>query len=228
MPRLANKRLSLGVMSHSHRSGRGLMLALVAGAAGAGVVLLAAQQRWARVSFTPPPPLPVSTVTVTGQDLVPAADALGLAALACLAAILATRGLARRGAGILLAAGGALAGIAAAASVRTQHVAAVASAHSFGLGSTTGTAPRVALSAFPWWAVAAMGGAMIVAVGLAAAWRGTRWPGMSSRYERAGAGAARGGSRLPQDSGPSRADGQAAAWEALDRGSDPTVRGRRG
>jgi uncharacterized membrane protein (TIGR02234 family) len=211
-------------MPSQRRSGRGLMLALVAGAAGAGVVLLAAQQRWARVSFAPPRPLPVSTVSVTGQDLVPAADALALAALACLVAILATRGLARRGAGVVLAILGAVAGIAAAASVRAQHVAAAAAGHSFGLGSATGTAARIALAAFPWWAVAAAGGAIIVAAGLATAWRGTRWPGMSGKYERAPAG----GAMLPQDSGPARADGQAAAWEALDRGGDPTVRGQRG
>jgi uncharacterized membrane protein (TIGR02234 family) len=191
-----------------------LTLALVTGAAGAGMVLLAAQQRWARVSFAPPPPLPASTVTVTGQELVPAAGALGLAALACLAAILATRGLARRGVGVLLAVGGAVAGVAAAAAVRARHVAAAAATHSFGPGPKTGTAPHVVLAAFPWWAVAVAGGGMIVAAGLAAAWRGPRWPGMSSRYERASV-----------DRTERRDD---TAWEALDRGSDPTVRGRRG
>jgi len=224
------------------------MLALVSGAAGAAMVLLAAQQQWARVSFTPPPPLPAATIAVTGQELVPAADAVGVAVLACLAAILATRGLARRGVGVLLAALGAVAGAAAVASVGAAHVAATAAARSLVLGG----APRVAMAAFPWWAVAVAGGALIAAVGASVVWRGPRWPGMSSRYDRR--------PRPSDQSHPSRsarsvpavdsppavpaADSPAAApaadspraapadqenaWDALDRGADPTVPGRRG
>ena len=189
---------------------RELSLALVAGAAGAGIVLLAAGQPWARASFAPAPPLPASSITVTGHELVPAAGALGLAALACLAALIATRGMARRAAGALLAAAGAVIAIAAATSVGHAHVAAVAAAHSLG----TPRAPRVALAAFPWWAAAAAGGLVIVGTGTLAVWRGTQWPGMSSRYDRPG------GLRRA-------ADDPATTWDALDRGADPTVRGGR-
>jgi uncharacterized membrane protein (TIGR02234 family) len=147
---------------------------------------------------------------VTGHELVPAAGALGLAALACLAALIATRGMVRRAAGALLAAAGAAIAIAAATSVGRAHVAAVAAAHSLG----TARVPRVALAAFPWWAVAAAGGLVIVVTGMLAVWRGTRWPGMSSRYDRPG------GSRRA-------ADDPAMTWDALDRGADPTVRGGR-
>ena len=92
-------------------------LGVRAGAAGrrgrAGLVFLGVRQGWAHVHTSAPRPLPGSNVTVTGQDLVPAASALAIAGLATLAAVIATRGLARRLAGGLLM----LFGAGAAASV---------------------------------------------------------------------------------------------------------------
>src|SRR5262249_56138639 len=82
------------------------------GAAGAGAVLLSARQGWARVAPPAPAPLPASVVSVRGQDLVPLAGALALAALASLAAVIATRRLARRLAGLLMAAFGAVIAVA--------------------------------------------------------------------------------------------------------------------
>src|SRR5262249_16077419 len=67
---------------------------------------------WARVATPAPAPLPASVVSVRGQDLVPLAGALALAALASLAAVIATRRLARRPAGLLMAAVGAGAALA--------------------------------------------------------------------------------------------------------------------
>ena len=190
---------------------RELSVALAVGAAGAGMVLLAAQQPWARASFAPPPPpLPTSSITVTGHALLPAANALGLAALACLAAVIATRGVVRRVVGILLALLGLLIAVPATMSVRPAHVAAAAAARSL----ATAGAPRLTMGLFPWWAAAAVGGLLIVAAGMLAAWRGTRWPGMSAKYDRPG--------------GPPQATGDpAVVWDALDSGADPTVpRGR--
>src|SRR5690348_18246663 len=103
-------------------------LVLLAGAAGAGLVVLALRQAWARAVFTPPKPLPVQDIPVTGQQLVPLAGALGLAALACLAAVIATRSVIRRAFGVLMAVLGAGAGVAAAAAVRTSAVLATARA----------------------------------------------------------------------------------------------------
>ena len=60
--------------------------ALLAGAAGAAIILLAVRQRWAQAVFTPPKPLTPQVVNVSGVDLVPLAGALALAALAGLAA----------------------------------------------------------------------------------------------------------------------------------------------
>jgi uncharacterized membrane protein (TIGR02234 family) len=210
---------------------REYLLTLLAGAAGAALVLLAARQGWARVVTVEPHPLPVSRVAVRGQDLVPAAGALGLAALAGLAAVLATRGLARRIVGGLLA----LFGVAIAASVSlpvtaaqvrsaaagaTAQAGSVPGASTVGGGTTPGTggsgvagltlASHVEMAAFPWrWAVLA-GGLLVIAAGLLVAWRGARWPVMSSRYDQP----------APRQA-PAAAD-PASLWESLSQGLDPT------
>ena len=54
--------------------------AIVACAAGAGLVLLALRQGWARVDYTAPKPLPSGSIPVSGQALLPAVSALALAA----------------------------------------------------------------------------------------------------------------------------------------------------
>jgi hypothetical protein len=60
-----------------------------------------------------------------------------------------------------------------------------------------------------WPAVAALGGLALTAGGALALVRGRRWPAMGARYER----------RPPAE----RSDGTVRAWEALDRGEDPTA-----
>jgi uncharacterized membrane protein (TIGR02234 family) len=206
---------------------REFVLVLLAGAAGAGLVVLAARQAWAQAVFTPPRPLPAQDIPVTGQGLVPLASALALAALACLAALIATRSLVRRAVGVLLAVLGAGTAVAALASLHTSAVlaAARASALSGPLGgSTTSGTPsggsaheivisgpgRVIMAGAPWRAAAVAGAVAIVLAGLATAWRGPRWPVMSARFERSGAARPRG------------AD-SASMWESLSRDVDPTV-----
>ena len=78
--------------SPAARVRRQFVVTLLLGAAGAGLALLAVRQGWARAVYDAPKPLPSRSITVSGQDLVPAAGALALAGLACLAAIIATRG----------------------------------------------------------------------------------------------------------------------------------------
>ena len=213
------------------RSRREYALGLVLGVVGAGLVLLAARQGWARVLTPAPPPLPADSVTVTGQDLVPLAGALGLASLATLAAVIATRGLARRLTGALLAAFGVAITVAVSLPVTTAEVLAAArvstvsqagSATAGGSGGVTpgavpgGTTPgvsatgHVTMLTMPWRPAAVVGGLVIVAAGLLVAWRGTRWPAMSSRYTRQ----PQRERRAPDDS--------ASLWEALSRGADPT------
>ena len=202
-------------------------LVLLAGAVGAGLVVLAVRQAWAHAVFTPPRPLPAQDIAVTGQQLVPLASALALAALACLAAVIATRSVLRRAVGVLLAVLGAATAAAVLASLRASSIlaAARASALSGPLGgSTTSGAPsggavheivvagpgQVIMAGAPWRAAALAGAIAIVLVGVATAWRGPRWPVMSARFERPG--------------GPPRASADSASmWESLSRDVDPTV-----
>ena len=206
--------------------------ALLLGAVGAAVVLIAVRQDWARVLTVQPRPLPASTAVVRGQDLLPAVGALGLAALAGLAALVATRRLARRVVGGVLAAFGVaiIVGLSMPvtdAQVRGAVTGAAGTASSVPGGSTVdgGTTPgggvsgislssHVTMAAFPWRWVALAGAVLIVAAGLLAAWRGAGWPVMSSRYDR------------PAGRRPSPVTDSAALWESLSQGVDPTMQAR--
>src|SRR6185437_8168568 len=105
-----------------------LVAILILGALGAGLALLALHQGWAHVRTAAPAPLPASVITD--------AEGLAIAALATLVAILATRSVARRVVGVLLAGLGA--GIAAAALAGVSEAVAVAAAAS-SLSPATGS-----------------------------------------------------------------------------------------
>ncbi len=224
---------------------RELALLLLLGAAGAGLVLLATRQGWAHVETAAPRPLPASVTTETGQALVPAAGALALAALAGLAAVLATRRTLRRIAGVVLAGFGV--GIAAAVSAGISAADVLAAAAGAGapagsgavsgssIGSTTGgtTGPggsagpvsgfpgHVVFAGFPWRGLAFIGALAIIAAGVLMTWRAARLPVMSSRYEPP----ARSGGPEPAVSAGDRShrgSDTAAIWESLSRGEDPT------
>ncbi len=203
---------------------------LVLGVVGAGLVLLALRQVWAHAVYSPPHPLPAQDFAVSGQTLVPVAGGLAIAALACLAAVMAARGVLRRATGVLLALIGAGAAVAAAAAVTSGAVlsaatSAVPAVNQFS-GSTTGGSTNGAysstlvfvgsglghavISGLAWQVAAVLGALAIVLAGLATAWRGARWPVMSARFERPG-----------QRSVP-RATDSATMWESLNRGVDPT------
>lgn len=206
-------------------------LALLLGAVGGGLILLALRQVWGHAVYAPPHPFPAQDIAVSGQKLVPLASGLAIAALACLAAVIATRGVPRRVAGVLLALIGIGAVVAAAAAVTSGAVLAAAASTdpSAGIfsGSTTGGATSGAygstlgiagiavghavIAGLPWRAAAVAGGLCIVAAGLATAWRGPTWPVMSARYEQPAERAAR---QADRDS--------ASMWESLSRDVDPT------
>jgi uncharacterized membrane protein (TIGR02234 family) len=215
------------------RAAREYALVLGVAAAGALLVLLSAHQGWARVVTAAAAPIPGSTVTVNGQAVVPLAGALALASLAGLAAVIATRGLARRLVGVFLAVSGALtvllvsARVSNAAVLAAAHGAAVSQAGSatagggpagsappvgvfLGGGTGVSAAAHVAMVSFPWRPLAAVGALAVLAAGIVVAWRGPRWPVMSSRYGRTG----RAEPRPVADS--------ATLWESLSRGVDPT------
>jgi len=234
------------------RARRGYAATLAVGAAGGGLVLLAMHQPWATVAATAPGPLPVPPVQVTGQDLIPLAGALAAAGLAALAAVIATHGPARRVVGGMLVAFGLIVAVSLSLPVSPAAVRSDAAAVGAGQsgGSTTagvpqglaaGTLPvggavgtqasgRVTMTGPLWRPLAFSGAALIAAAGLAVAWRGSRWPGMSSRYSRTvpaggGTGPAPAAGADAGQAAAGRAGGSASMWESLSRGMDPTEAG---
>lgn len=223
-------------------------LTLLAGVIGAGLVLLAARQRWAQAVFTPPRPLTPQVVNVSGADLVPLASALAVAALAGLAAVIATRGMVRRAAGVLLALFGAGAGAAVTATVTAASVLSVAASRvaspesaavSGAAGSTTSGSPgsvpvvvgggagHAIMTGTPWRAAVLAGALLVFLAGLATVLRGASWPVMSARYEppRRHGSARAGTAAASAESGPPahRPPDSASMWESLSGGEDPTV-----
>jgi len=216
-------------------------LALLAGAIGAALVLLAARAQWAQAVFVPPKPLTSQVVDVSGNDLVPLAGALALAALAGLAAVIATRGVLRRVAGVLLAIFGAGAGAAVLTSVTAATVVSVAAgkvaspeaaAASGTAGSTTsgansggplvvaGSTGHAIMTGTPWHIAVLAGALLIFLAGLATALRGPDWPVMSSRYDAPEGRSA--GRHETAARGSARTLDSATMWESLSGDEDPT------
>jgi uncharacterized membrane protein (TIGR02234 family) len=221
---------------------RELTVTLLLGAAGAGLIFLATRQGWAQVVTNPLRPLPASRIEVTGAALVPYADALVVAGLATLAAVLASRRLLRRLAGGLfavlaasLAASAFTLSKASAITAATANISpASASAASVTDGSgavstgtpdVAGTTPHVIFTAAGWQTLVIVGAIGMIAAGILIAWRSDRMAVMSSRYD---APTAR---QQPAAAAPVTAEtppsDSASIWEALSRGEDPTSAGSR-
>ncbi len=196
-------------------------------------------------------PLPVTVTPVSGQELLPAVAALAVAALASLAAVLATRGVLRQVTGVVTAALGV--GIVVASIGRISTAAVLSAAGQANLspgsgagGGTTagstiaGNDPNTAGGAgsgFPTHvfvtatggrALIFLGALIVVAAGITVAILARQLPVMSSRYDRA---ARRPG---PAFAGPDpdpgrqrallRSTSAASMWESLSAGADPTAR----
>ncbi len=238
MTGVAQPRPGAGPASSPARPARELAATLLVGAVGAGLVFLATRQGWAHVRTIPPRPLPASDVTVTGAQLVPYADALVLAALGTLAAVLASRGWLRRCTGVALAALGAVlaasaftvtaAGAISAANADVSPAAASAGSVTGGSNPAAVTVPNVAgaashvsFSAGGWQALLLAGAVAIVAAGILVACRARKLAVMSSRYDSPVGEARRDDAN--QGRGAGRGPDSASIWEALSRGDDPTA-----
>jgi uncharacterized membrane protein (TIGR02234 family) len=184
-------------------SARGLVGSLVGVAVGGALILLASGRVWATATVHVPG-APTSKVSVTGHAVEPALPALGIALLALAVAILAGRGLMRRLVGVTvtvvggIALGVAIAGRGAVSSALTGHEIGDAGIPVHG-------------SANGWWLLAALGGLLTLLVGLVVTVRSGRWAAMGAKYEPP---------RLEAQA-PTSPDAQ-GAWDALDRGEDPT------
>ncbi|MFI7543240.1 Trp biosynthesis-associated membrane protein [Actinoplanes sp. NPDC049599] len=168
--------------------------------AGAGLAVYAVTRTWSEI-VTARPGLSSLRAVRTGADLAPWVIGLALVALAGAGALLATRGPARRLLGGVLV----LVGLGVAAGAITGRAGLAVGAA--GAGGTV------------WPVACVLGGLLIMLGGLSAARHGHEWPAMGARYERRGT------------AGPPAADADVdqrvdtrAAWDALDRGDDPTAR----
>lgn len=178
-----------------------LLLVLLAGVA----LLVSTAGPWVTGLDRRPAPLPDTVLEIGADEAAPAVRALGLLVLAGVPALLATRAGGRRAVGVVLVT--AAAGSAAVALGPALDPA----------GAAPVTATQVGATVRPLLALA---GALLAAVaGLLALVGGRDWPALGRRYE---------APAPPPSAGPGPADDGAAvegagAWDALDRGSDPTT-----
>jgi uncharacterized membrane protein (TIGR02234 family) len=193
------------------RSGRrSLALALLFGALGAAVVLLATRRGWSAGTATVAGgefPLSAAGSDVTG---VPAA--LAIVGLASLVAVFAVKRAGRLLVAALLALSGA--GTIAAALLGLSDSSALDEQAAAATGDTAATVDTMTHTGWPY--VAAAGGLLLLLAGLLALRYGRSWPAMSGRYERDGTPRPR---RVRAAADPDRPE---EIWKALDRGEDPT------
>ncbi|MEU6142329.1 TIGR02234 family membrane protein [Streptomyces sp. NPDC047081] len=192
------------------RAGRlSLAVALLAGALGAAVALLATRQRWAEGTATVAG-APFS-LTAKGSDVTGVPAALAIVGLAALVAVFAVRKAGRLLVAGLLALSGA--GTVAAALLGVSDSSALDEKAAQAAGDTGATVTALSHTAWPY--VAAVGGGLLLLAGLLALRYGRSWPAMSGRYERDGSVRPR--RRVVVD--PDRPE---ELWKAIDRGEDPT------
>jgi Tryptophan-associated transmembrane protein (Trp_oprn_chp) len=178
--------------------------AVVACAVGGLLILLASGRRWAYATLSNPAAGGQSHLSVTGHVVAPALPALGIALLALAAAILAAKGVLRRVVGLLIVlVGGAAIGVAVSA---PGSVSSALEHHEVGAQGLA-----VHATANGWWVVAAIGGVLAVVAGLLTVLRADRWSGLGAKYD------------APSTAPKPTKDPAVLAWDALDRGEDPTA-----
>ncbi|WP_455361937.1 TIGR02234 family membrane protein [Streptomyces sp. SYSU K21746] len=200
-----------GAVPAARSSRRSVAAALLLGAVGAAVVLLASGQTWAEGSAAVGGgTLPLEA---DGRDVTGVPAALAVVGLAALVAVFAVRRAGRVLVGALLALSGAGAAVAAFLGASDSDALNAEAART----AADSTATVDALSHTAWPFVSAAGGLLILLAGLLALRYGKNWPAMSGRYERDGTPRARRAARTAVD--PERPE---ELWKALDRGEDPT------
>ncbi|MYS21191.1 TIGR02234 family membrane protein, partial [Streptomyces sp. SID4948] len=152
----------------------------------------------------------------TGSQTTALPGALALVGLAALVAVFAVRRLGRWAVSGLLALSGV--GVVATVLARRADHAPVNTAAAGATGLTRATAEHVGTTSWPLVGVA--GGLLLLVAGLLALRYGSRWPAMSSRYDRAGGKRPVSRRAAPPPIDPDRAED---LWKALDRGEDPTA-----
>ncbi len=186
-------------------------MALLCGALGATVALLATRQQWSQgTTMVAGGPFPL---TADGSDVTGVPAALAIVGLASLVAVFAVRRAGRVAVSVLLTLCGA--GTIAAALFGASDRSALDEQAARASGDTSATVDALTHTAWPY--AAAVGGVLILLAGLLALRYGRLWPAMSGRYER-------GGTR-PRRAAAVDLDRPEDLWKALDRGEDPTGTG---
>ncbi|UUU21322.1 TIGR02234 family membrane protein [Streptomyces sp. DSM 40750] len=188
---------------------RSLALALLSGALGAAVVLLASRQRWSEGTASVAGG--AFPLTAKGSDVTGVPASLAVVGLAALVAVFAVRRSGRLLVAVLLALSGA--GTIAAALLGAYDSSALDDKAAEASGDNAATVEALSHTGWPY--VAAVGGALILLAGLLALRYGRLWPAMSGRYERDG-------TPRPRKAKPVDPDRPEDMWKALDRGEDPT------
>ena len=189
-------------------SRRSYLLSLVACLAGAALALYAMTRTWS-IHLTPRTGMSALRDARTGTDLEPWVTGLAVVALAGTGALLATAGWARRVLGVLLSLAGA--GVLVGAIL-----------------GRVGLDPGSASGGTTWPILCAVGGFIILLGGVTAARQGHLWPRMSARYDRKPVPPPRSepdspAAGKPRDKSSATVADHRAAWDALDRGDDPTA-----
>ncbi len=186
------------------RSRIGLLFVTV----GAGLLLVAAGRPWLHVALDRPPPLPAASREVTGADVLAWLRPVALLGLAGVPALLATRRGGRLLVGLLLVAAGLVAAV---------RCTLLATGGAPALLARSGGAGRVAATDATAWPLLAAAGGLLLAAGAVGVLLSGRPDGLSARYEAPAAALA-----VPPPAALDPRGGEAAAWDALDRGDDPT------
>jgi uncharacterized membrane protein (TIGR02234 family) len=189
-------------------------MGLVAGlcAVGGGLALFAAGPDWVTLTAARGAPLPDVVVGVTGRSLEPLVPGLGIVGLAGVVGLLATRAVGRLAVAALVTLAGVGVLVTALTRLGPPGEAAIRTLlEDSGRSGVTAGAALSATTAPAWPLLAAAGGLLLAAGGAVALARSRRWPAMGARYETP---AARRAAARPRT--------DAALWDALDRGDDPT------
>jgi uncharacterized membrane protein (TIGR02234 family) len=199
----------------ARRDLRHMVVSVGAVALGGGLALLASGRTWVTVHVDRPAPLPDFSVGLTGRTLQAAVPGLAVVALAGVVALLATRGVARRIVGAVIAGAGVALAIAAAGAGMVSS----GEARRLVADTRTGTvldpaAPLRLVSQHVWPVLAIVGAVLVVAGGVLAALGWTASAGLGRRYE----------APTTATGPPPSGESDLALWQRLDRGDDPTAR----